>query len=104
MTAQSGDRAERDVSTEVELDPAGEQGGDQVGNESGNEVDAARLAAAVRQIQATWDAATLDGGPACSLPVAVRAYQRMQEAWFAELDAHAAVLDELAAAGPAAEA
>lgn len=50
-------------------------------------------AAALRAVRSTWDAATLDGGGACGLPVTVAAYQRMQEAWFTELGAYADVLD-----------
>lgn len=49
-------------------------------------------------VRATWDAATLDGGAACGLPVAVAAYQRMQEAWFSELGAYGELLARLAEA------
>lgn len=62
---------------------------------------AAEAAAAMRAVRSTWDEATLDGGAACGLPVAVAAFQQMQEAWFTELGAYADVLDALA--GPAAE-
>jgi len=61
--------------------------------------DARELAEAVRRIRSAWEAATADGAAACGLPAAVGAFQRMRQAWSAELGAVAAVLDELSGAG-----
>lgn len=52
-------------------------------------------AAAVRAARAEWDRATRDGADACGLPAAVAAFERMREAWSAELGVYADVLDAL---------
>ncbi|HET9142561.1 hypothetical protein [Actinophytocola sp.] len=50
------------------------------------------LAEALRAVRSAWDQATRDGGEACGMDVAERAYQEMQAAWFAELGVHIALL------------
>jgi len=57
-----------------------------------------RPADALRAVRAEWEAATAGGRAACGLPVAAAAFERMREAWSAELGAHAAILDRLDAA------
>lgn len=52
-------------------------------------------AAAVRAARAEWDGATREGAVACGLPAAVAAFERMREAWSAELGVYAEVLDTL---------
>jgi hypothetical protein len=50
------------------------------------------VADALRAIRSAWDTATRDGGEACGMDVAERAYQDMQAAWFEELGVRIAVL------------
>jgi hypothetical protein len=57
-------------------------------------VDAGELVDALRSIRADLAAATANA-QACGPPTAAGAYQRMRQAWLAELDAYAAVFERL---------
>ena len=50
------------------------------------------VAEALRAIRSAWDTATRDGGQACGMDVAERAYQEMRAVWFDELGVQIAVL------------
>lgn len=52
------------------------------------------LADDLRRVRSGWDTATRDGGKACGMDVAERAYTSMQDAWFDEIGVHLTILDQ----------
>ena len=61
---------------------------------------ACALAHRLRAARSTWDGATRQGQWACGLPVLQAAFRTLQDTWFTEIGAHAAVLEQLCAALP----
>lgn len=57
--------------------------------------DSCALAGRLRAARSAWDGATHDGQAACGLPVAGAAFRTLQNAWFTEIGAHAALLEQL---------
>jgi hypothetical protein len=52
------------------------------------------LADTLRAARSSWDGATRDGGRACGMDVAEKAYTAMQDAWFAEVGVHITILEQ----------